>query len=101
MKLEKAMELSADIQFEDNILYTDIDTTIGTGTNDYKKLINKPSINGTELYDNYNEIDPTVPDWAKEPDKPQYDPSEIGAIDENNVVTESEIDLMFLKIFGK
>lgn len=34
-------------------------------TSDYQKLMNKPSINGTELYDNYDEIDPTVPRWAK------------------------------------
>lgn len=34
-------------------------------TSDYQKLNNLPSINGTELFDNYNEIDPTVPEWAK------------------------------------
>lgn len=70
------------------------------GTNDYEKLKNKPSINGTELIGNYDEIDPTVPAWAKEPDKPEYDADEIGAVSENNIVTRSEIDLMFLKIFG-
>lgn len=39
--------------------------------NDYQALRNKPSINGTELVDNYNETDPTVPAWAKneEPQK--------------------------------
>ena len=31
-----------------------------------------------ELYDNYDEIDPTVPDWAKQPTKPTYTPEEIG-----------------------
>lgn len=34
-------------------------------TSDYRKLNNKPTINNTELYDNYDEIDPTVPNWAK------------------------------------
>ena len=34
-------------------------------TNDYQILKNKPSINGTELFDNYDEVDPTVPRWAK------------------------------------
>lgn len=34
-------------------------------TTDYQKLNNKPSINGTELFDNYDETDPTVPQWAK------------------------------------
>lgn len=43
-------------------------------TSDYRKLNNKPTINGTELYDNYDEIDPTVPDWAKreEPEEMSY-----------------------------
>ena len=35
-------------------------------TNDYEKLKNKPKINNTELIGNYNEIDPTVPNWAKD-----------------------------------
>lgn len=38
----------------------------GGGTSDYRALINKPTINGTELYDNYDEIDPTVPTYVKE-----------------------------------
>ena len=39
-------------------------------TNNYRVLKNKPTINGTELFDNYDEIDPTVPAWSKE-DEPQ------------------------------
>lgn len=42
-----------------------------TGTNDYQKLKNKPKINNTELVDNYDEIDPTVPDWVKSHDEPR------------------------------
>lgn len=41
-------------------------------TSDYEKLNNLPSINGTTLKGNYAEIDPTVPDWAKD-----TEPSEI------------------------
>lgn len=70
------------------------------GTNDYQKLINKPSINGTKLYDNYNEIDPTVPDWAKKNNKPGYTAGEVGAVDANNELAFEEIDRMFDVVFG-
>lgn len=114
MTTDKTMEIDALFQDKKTVLL-DADLSDGgvpimtssmaTGVNlggskDYRKLKNKPTINGTELYDNYDEIDPTVPAWAKEPDKPAYDADEIGAVDEDNVVTRSEIDLMFLRIFG-
>lgn len=65
-----------------------LDAELGTisnlgGTKDYRKLSHKPKINGTELYDNYDEIDPTVPDWAKEENKPTYTPEEVGCVDIN------------------
>ncbi len=43
-------------------------------TDDYRSLKNKPTINNVELFDNYNEIDPTVPAWAKreEPESLSY-----------------------------
>ena len=55
----------------DNFNLDGSDPVIERLINDYLKLKNKPSINGTELYDNYNEIDPTVPSWSKgeEPEK--------------------------------
>lgn len=71
-----------------------------TSTNDYRKLDHKPSINGTVLVNNYNEIDPTVPAWAKQQQKPNYNAAEVGAVDKDDVISLSEIDLMFLKIFG-
>lgn len=46
------------------------------GTRDYNKLLNKPSINSTELIGNYNEIDPTVPQWAKD-----SEPEELTEVD--------------------
>lgn len=44
------------------------------GTDDYEKLKNLPKINETTLIGNYNEIDPTVPTWAKgeEPEKMSF-----------------------------
>lgn len=33
-----------------------------------------------------NEIDPTVPDWAKQPEKPKYTASEVGALPNTTVI---------------
>lgn len=103
METERVMELDADFdtnEVELEVDMEDIYTVDVGGTSDYRKLKNKPSINGTELYDNYNEIDPTVPAWAKQNSKPNYTASEVNAVNRDSFVTESEIDLMFLKIFG-
>lgn len=61
------------------------------GTKNYNTLINKPSINGVELIGNYDEIDPTVPDWAKNENKPDYTAPEVGAVDRNNAMTFVDI----------
>jgi hypothetical protein len=59
---------------------------LAEGVTDYKDLDGKPSINGVELVGNKTteelgivskETDPTVPAWAKEPNKPTYDYNEI------------------------
>ena len=74
--------------------------TIAGGNADYSKLINKPSINGTVLVGNYDEIDPTVPDWAKQETKPEYSTNEIGAVDKNQFMTTEEINSLFDAIFN-
>lgn len=56
--------------------------------------------NDNGFIDNNGEIDPTVPAWAKDPNKPNYNADEVGAINKNDIVTTSEIDLMFATIFG-
>lgn len=57
-----------------------------SGTTDYRDLSNKPSINGIVLEGNKTteqlgivskETDPTVPAWAKQPNKPNYSYEEI------------------------
>lgn len=69
-----------------------IDSTIlnqiKQNSEDIEELQNKP------------EEDPTVPDWAKEENKPTYDYDEVGSLNKENTVTSSEIDLMFMEIFG-
>ena len=97
---QKTILLEADLGVQDTTLNTELSFGTAGGTKDYRKLNNKPTINGTELYDNYNEIDPTVPDWAKKEVKPEYTAEEVGAVDEENIISKSKIDLMFLKIFG-
>ena len=46
------------------------------------------------------EVDPTVPEWAKSSTKPGYNASEIGAVDVNNTIGMSEIDRLFNVVFG-
>ena len=84
----------------------------GGGTSDYLQLSNKPKINGVELVDNIttedlgivvpqytselendsgfitNEADPTVPAWAKEPNKPTYTAEEVGALPSNTPIPD-------------
>lgn len=73
----------------------------GGGVRSYKKLKDKPSINGTELVDNYDEIDPTVPDWAKEANKPEYTSEEIGAIDRRDEMSLADIKAVWDSVFKK
>lgn len=112
--MNKVMEIDASFEDKKTVL---IDATLsdgGTpvmsssmatgvnlgGSRDYRKLKNKPTINGTELYDNYDEIDPTVPEWAKTPNKPEYDSDEIGAVSQDDKITEPEIDAIIAAVFG-
>lgn len=70
------------------------------GIDDYNALTNKPSINGIPLIGNYNEIDPTVPSWAKASAKPSYTVSEIsGAMNVQNKISNETIDDIIEDIF--
>lgn len=71
----------------------------GSGTNDYLDLINKPSINGKELVDNFNEEDPTVPEWAKAETKPSYTPEEIGAISADDEMSFADVKAIWDSVF--
>lgn len=52
----------------------------------YKELLDKPKLNGKTIEGDMNEIDPTVPAWAKTPTKPEYNAEEVGAIPEGAMV---------------
>ena len=72
----------------------------GGGTSNYLDLYNKPSINGEELIDNYNEKDPTVPSWAKEDFKPEYTAEEVGAISSDDQMSFADIEAAWNNIFN-
>lgn len=63
------------------------------GTTDYEKLRNKPKLNGNEIIGEVEEIDPTVPLWAKEETRPVYTPEDIGAMPEGSVTCVSTTEL--------
>lgn len=70
------------------------------GTSDYNKLKNKPTLNGETIIGDMNEIDPTVPEWAKAETKPTYTYQEVEAVGAENEIHMSEIDRMFTAVFG-
>lgn len=62
---EIGQSVNFSVDGDDEVVNLHAEETHELVTKDYRKLDHKPSINGTELYDNYDEIDPTVPNWAK------------------------------------
>lgn len=52
-------------------------------------LIGRASGGGGEPF---MEIDPTVPNWAKEENKPAYNANEVGALSAGDLITSEEID---------
>lgn len=61
------------------------------GTDNYEELKNLPRLNGEVFIGDKNEIDPTVPLWAKSNAKPSYKPEEIGV----ESISLEEIDKLF------
>lgn len=72
----------------------------GGGTNDYNDLINKPLLNGKVLIGNTDEIDPTVPQWAKEENKPEYTYKEVEAVGVNNEMSFATIKEVWDSVFN-
>lgn len=63
------------------------------GTTDYEKLRNKPKLNGNEIIGEVEEIDPTVPLWAKAETRPVYTSEDVGAMAEGSVTSVSTTEL--------
>ncbi len=76
--LDFPMNISGDLDF-------DMDSNGVPVPISYKELLDKPKLNGETIEGNMNEIDPTVPDWAKSPTKPEYSAEDVGAIPEGSI----------------
>ena len=60
-------------------------------TDNYEELKNLPKLNVEVFIGDKNEIDPTVPLWAKSNVKPSYKPEEVGI----ESISLEEIDKLF------
>lgn len=100
------MQISIEMKNQHDDISLDVDqpsetVSIETGevseivSDDYERLKNKPTLNGVVICGDMYESDPTVPQWAKSPDKPQYTLEELKAVGEDNVITLEEIDAIF------
>ena len=76
--LDFPMNISGDLDF-------DMDSNGGPVPISDKELLDKPKLNGETIEGDMNETDPTVPDWAKTPTKPEYNAEEVGAIPEGAI----------------
>ena len=92
-------ELSLEV-IEEETIEMDIDEQMLTGEDDYLILKNKPSINGKRLIGNYDEIDPTVPSWAKDSFKPTYTASEVGALGSDSEVSFTDLKAVWDSVFN-
>lgn len=87
-------DIQMNIQDESDKLQIEIlDEKFVEGTSDYNKLKNKPKLNGNEIIGEVEEIDPTVPTWAKAETRPVYTPEDIGAMAEGSVTSVSVTEL--------
>lgn len=87
-------DIQMNIQDESDRLQIEaLDEKFVEGTSDYNKLKNKPKLNGNEIIGEVEEIDPTVPTWAKAETRPVYTPEDVGAMAEGSVTSVSTTEL--------
>lgn len=84
--------IEIDVKDESDYIQLDLNEEY-VGTTDYEKLRNKPKLNGNEIIGEVEEIDPTVPLWAKAETRPVYTPEDIGAMAEGSVTSVSTTKL--------
>ena len=84
LSVEEDTKVNLGVEKEDDIsLYAD--GVVEVTTSDYEKLNNLPRLNGDTIIGDMAEIDPTVPDWAKD-----KEPEEI---------TDTHIEFIWKSIF--
>ena len=88
------------MKIEEITVSTDMDLTDGKEiyyetTDDYEKLQNLPTLDERTIIGNINELDPTVPGWAKEANKPAYNAGEVGAVAEADNISLEYLASLF------
>lgn len=79
-------DMNLDVTMDTNAveLEVELQETVNLGgTDDYEKLKNLPTLNGSKIIGNMNEIDPTVPGYVKDGK----------AVNEDNVGTIGVLDV--------
>lgn len=79
------IEIDIPLEIDDLDLALDYDGTVVLSRS-YNDLEDKPRLNGEVIVGDMAETDPTVPNWAKAPTKPEYSANEVGAIPEGAMV---------------
>ena len=74
-----AIEIDIPLEIDDVDLNLEYDGTVVLSRS-YNDLEDKPRLNGETIAGDMVEKDPTVPNWAKAPTKPDYNAEEVGAI---------------------
>lgn len=90
---DESDKLQIEINEDKETLTLGLDEKFAEGTSDYNKLKNKPKLNGNEIIGEVEEIDPTVPTWAKAETRPVYTPEDIGSMAEGSVTSVSVTEL--------
>lgn len=90
---DESDKLQIEINEDKETLTLGLDEKFVEGTSDYNKLKNKPKLNGNEIIGEVEEIDPTVPLWAKAETRPVYTPEDVGAMAEGSVTSVSTTEL--------
>ena len=98
---QNSTNLNMDVSTSDTEITTEIKNIYSHASDDYEKLNNLPSLDGRKIIGNIKELDPTVPNWAKQESKPTYTASEVGAVDDENALSLSEIDEIFNGLFNE
>lgn len=79
VSMENAVNLNVQLATDDSSIDAPMADEIHL-YGDYNTLNNKPTLNGFTIEGDMHEQDPTVPEWAKAPEKPQYSADDVGAM---------------------
>lgn len=79
-----AIEIDIPLEIDDVDLNLEYDGTVVLSRS-YNDLEDKPRLNGEVIVGDMVETDPTVPNWAKSPTKPEYTAEDVRAVPEGAI----------------